>query len=133
MIDPIDILYIYVGLIMLFAGTVRIFYPDLRKKEQEYLRSGPILTWVTIVAEIILACLILCGYLRFYALIGILIMLVLGIGRILQLHFEDVLQSIPLVCIPYPTFENIVLHFTYMVIVIYLLLMSASTASGQRG
>ena len=117
-----DILYAFISCVFIFAGIMRLMYYDVSKKENdilyEFIPHGNIIIGI---CEIILGIMLWTRY-HIIALYILAIGIVIFTIRVMHTQYDNILNTVHKTCTYRGTASAVILHITYFVIIIYLII-----------
>lgn len=114
------LLRFFIATVIIAAGGYRLLHPTLAKRERQYLQlPHPTYTVAIAVAEVTMGLLLILGVgpWIYWLLIG---MMSYGLARLSYYNWSHILATVPDSFILHPTFTDVFLHLTYLVMLVYL-------------
>lgn len=116
------LLYIFISLVFVIAGIMRLIYREENKKERKLLYPFlPYGEYVVAVAEILLGLLLLTKYRRtssYVLVVGIVLYTLL----VFISQWYNIRNTFKTICTYNGTAKSVVLHIAYIVILMYLIM-----------
>ena len=119
-----DLLIYFLGIVFLSAGTHRIFYKSQREYESQKLLGLPIYSdYIIIVIEIICGLILLFGNKKWVnrALTVLLVMTLIGCILLAVRNKDNMIKTYHELFTLKDTSMSLVLHITYMIIMLFVL------------